>query len=737
MLRSGETAYDLLLKCDVLVEAVVDGMIVVNGESFPHDRFVRPALATDRRSWLEKEKESPDGIARAAKREAEKEARGDSPLLDFAEALTLSAALMEKMPSLLECKDWNGHWGSGTALPISSYSKEFWLDRGLKEDFRFRVITKEQAVAYQHFIDTGEWTLEPEIIRIGMSSECTYCGKGYKVSFDGTWKVVGAPCKYPEGLPTTTWELNVPSGKLVVANDLRDVFPMSESVSSVNMILGQHETALAYSRVGMSHASVGNSCPSVYRRDAEHYTISGGVPEEYKSSTYLGKEGDEYKYENVEWAEGEYEAAVEAMGEDVASICTDLWWYSIVDYDEYIRRSAFVFGEDSARRVKEELDGWTVSVVDVKPGVYKFVHNNARDDDTTEYATFEWVRAPDELTDYVTREAGLEAPPEKVLVAAFFNGYSFRDKPREEILAKWNAMDDDAKAQSLAYSADRILNSREDDWHETGQPRYEAPEFDLPEYEIPQFLFQQSHWSTCDSAGFCMPTIAAGLRTSMRFGTAGDKLHPDWIRLSYNVLQSILSYGVTPRESEGYEWDKNDEGVKPTARWVAPVRKRMFLAAVTYLRLRERNPDVPVMDVAFDRWMNGGCWMTWVLNYQLDDPSRPDEVLLYENPGSFEWYFADPNLLPEYSKKRGQEYRHIGISDILMQAGRLEFITVSAFREALALIEASSFKEAAEYIQANLEGRQGAALEWDSVETAITHFLSDVDKNMSYDMFKS
>lgn len=59
---------------------------------------------------------------------------------------------------------------------------------------------------------------------------CSFCGEdGFKLETNGlVVRVVGDWCKYADGLPPTEWELNVPSGRLAVANDLRGVFPLPE-----------------------------------------------------------------------------------------------------------------------------------------------------------------------------------------------------------------------------------------------------------------------------------------------------------------------------------------------------------------------------------------------------------------------------------------------------------------------------------------------------------------------------
>jgi hypothetical protein len=138
-------------------------------------------------------------------------------------------------------------------------------------------------------------------------------------------------------MPEYSIDLSVPSGKLVFANDLRDLFegeyeeedlrPSSRGWGfDVCTELGCRQVFEAYGRLGMAHGFVGNTCPGVYRRNKDTLTIS--------------TKGSKKQH--------------------VGGICTDLWWYSIVDYDDYVRRVGA-----SPPKV------WSISVVNVEPGTYR------------------------------------------------------------------------------------------------------------------------------------------------------------------------------------------------------------------------------------------------------------------------------------------------------------------------------------------------------------------------------
>ena len=163
---------------------------------------------------------------------------------------------------------------------------------------------------------------------------CYVCGE--KIEFETNGLVIRAKksCEYPNGIPLV-FELNIPSGVMIVANDLRPDFDF-EGDFNINTAMGRVKTTKAMEAIGCAHAYVGNSCPSVYKTGKDKFVIA--------SSGY-----DE-----------ENDKEIKIKGKCVANICTDLWWYSIVDSDEFKKRGC---------------EGkYTADKVNVKPGVYRFTH---------------------------------------------------------------------------------------------------------------------------------------------------------------------------------------------------------------------------------------------------------------------------------------------------------------------------------------------------------------------------
>jgi hypothetical protein len=209
--------------------------------------------------------------------------------------------------------------------------------------------------------------------------ECCVCGKGIELVFDGVSITAKDECELPDGQPAFEFELNVPSGKMVAENDLRSLFPVMGSYD-VNTDDGIRLTVEDYATLGLAHGFVGNTCPGIYKVDEGRFIVGhSSYPDE--------DEGGETE---------ECEARTPEDGKDVGSICTDLWWYSICDHDN--------FKNLVARQGGEPESGQDVTVIDCKPGVYKFTHQFHRIDrddydNPQSYCIIDWARDPDPVVD--------------------------------------------------------------------------------------------------------------------------------------------------------------------------------------------------------------------------------------------------------------------------------------------------------------------------------------------------
>lgn len=417
-------------------------------------------------------------------------------------------------------------------------------------------------------------TLKPFTLK-NRGNPCSYCGAPMGLCFNGenlVWD--GEECPHRDGL-ITEFELNVPSGRIVVDDDLRQWFPVDEDFD-VNTQLGRHLTSLAAAQVGLAHGFVGNSCPRIFQKE---------------SKFVIGN------YEDVLWDEGlgDYVDNPEecGWGEVVATICTDLWWYSIADFDDFVRRMAHYTPKIS---LDDILNHPTIQVVDVKPGVYKFRQEQgiSRSSPIVAHATFEWVRDPDPVRDLLQEDIEKHANATEILIQRHLSwAQAVRRCSPEEAIQHWNEATQEAKLRMLASAASDIMfSSRADEWHENGFPRATLSEeirrLAKAFGEVPAFAFRYS-WGSIykDFSAIC---LGAGMGKSS-FGPF-PKLERSFVLLALNICQSALVYGDQPR--------LNRE-VYPPAYEVVFVRRGMKMFKATYRAYRKMYPDI-VFDEAFDAW---------------------------------------------------------------------------------------------------------------------------------------
>ncbi|TLQ39196.1 hypothetical protein [Streptomyces marianii] len=151
---------------------------------------------------------------------------------------------------------------------------------------------------------------------------------------------VQKPCPYPNGI-TTEIRINVPSGKLIVTDDLRDVYCVDHNGASENTALGQAQVVQAMAALGCAFGPVGNSSPGLYRTcQSDSYIIASPILDD--------------------------DDVPSIPDEDcIAEIDTALWAYSIADYEDWKAK-----GGAPGQKL---LGHYTV--VDVTPGTYRFTHH--------------------------------------------------------------------------------------------------------------------------------------------------------------------------------------------------------------------------------------------------------------------------------------------------------------------------------------------------------------------------
>ncbi len=473
--------------------------------------------------------------------------------------------------------DVRGHWKSGAAI----YDFAGFKKRILSELWLFGFKSDEDATDLQEAIRAkkalNRWIPLGSGGGVLGHDGCSYCGaKRLSLETDGlVIRIAGEPCALPNGFEPNEWELNVPSGKIVVANDLREWFPLPEGdgeIESVNTVLGCRQTAQAYAAVGMAHAFVGNTCPGVFKISDEKFKIASEPAEEY--------------WDGTDWVAREEDPNFE--GERVAGICTDLWWYSLCDFDEFHRR---------AKKFGGSLETARAEVIDVTPGVYKFKHHDDVDrdlDDGTVYAEFEWVREPDPVKDLlkswdeveVNAHAFVQAQVRRwpTLFGVVRNAYRDNEK-----VIPWSEMTEDQRNSSWQRVADHTLCSIGNGvkWHEKGFPQ-SCVDPSVPDIDPPTFR-RQCGWRPFSEN-------YSGLFRS-------EPLAPSFAKLALRVLESVISFGTNVHDDS-------------RCRGVHHVRDRMMLAVKRYRELAKVYADFADPDYVW--WLEQpGRAEAWVERFDL------------------------------------------------------------------------------------------------------------------------
>lgn len=173
---------------------------------------------------------------------------------------------------------------------------------------------------------------------------CYDCGQSIGLETNGKVIRTHTECEYPNGVPAFCLYLNVPSGKIAFANDLRywygdNIIDEVDNID-VNTNIGLKLYSKAYEKNGLIICFCGNTCPGIYRL----------------GHNFLAIGNDGYNEETDE--------ETDHPGENVGGIITDLWWWCAVDYDEMVSKMS----EHELNLEKRHL-----TVIDVDPGKYEIV----------------------------------------------------------------------------------------------------------------------------------------------------------------------------------------------------------------------------------------------------------------------------------------------------------------------------------------------------------------------------
>ncbi|MEU4229370.1 hypothetical protein AB0F17_34180 [Nonomuraea sp. NPDC026600] len=170
---------------------------------------------------------------------------------------------------------------------------------------------------------------------------CAVCARRpeYRIAADAVH--VQDPCPFPDGV-TMTITLQVPSGKLLIADDLRGVYKYDDTgMASLNTALGKSQAVKAMAELGCAYGPALNCHLGLYPTGDGTYVIA----------TPAYTEDDHPRFPD---------------SADLANICTELWAFCMADFDDWRSRG----GDPST------LD-WSDTVVNVPAGAYKVTYHGA------------------------------------------------------------------------------------------------------------------------------------------------------------------------------------------------------------------------------------------------------------------------------------------------------------------------------------------------------------------------
>lgn len=181
-----------------------------------------------------------------------------------------------------------------------------------------------------------------------------------------------------------SFEIAFPTGVIICDDRLPYSSDMlndiDETKHTLNSNIGLKERTLAHATKNIFHVFVGNSCPDVFKKD--DLLCVGHSDDNEGGNCSCGREECDCEYEEYPPVEGAIQ---------IADICTDLWWTSIVDVSIYEKLLIDYYGEEQAKAYMEELNPIKTNI---KPGIYKctYFRNDDIHDRPNIYANLEWVR---------------------------------------------------------------------------------------------------------------------------------------------------------------------------------------------------------------------------------------------------------------------------------------------------------------------------------------------------------
>lgn len=194
---------------------------------------------------------------------------------------------------------------------------------------------------------------------------CHTCGERISFKVSDSWETYTSvtECHYKDGFPPIEALLEVPSGEILLFNDLRKAYENDENCIDTNTTDGIKQYTEHYAKQGLIIHFVGNTCPSVVQISDERLEIGYFPCKEEETCELPDCPGPSCKVVN-----------------ELGSICTDLWWYCAVDKDVFEKRIGKTI--DQYEEEYHATGAWPDVVrAKVLPGTYRTIGQYHIDED--------------------------------------------------------------------------------------------------------------------------------------------------------------------------------------------------------------------------------------------------------------------------------------------------------------------------------------------------------------------
>lgn len=397
--------------------------------------------------------------------------------------LMLWAKLKAQLKSKKVTLDLNGHFVGGKKLDDFYFDTRLWtLFIGIPQPDVWYI---DKVLSKPTNGENGRFrSLNNNIII------CDQCDQPLILETNGTVLRAANPCPYPDGLPPFEFELNVPSGKMVVGNDFRKWFRVIGQLKEKSQF-ASYQITKKYEDVGLAHAYIGNSCPNLYRMSDGSFAIGCN------------------KYNTRFWKDNKWQTPADLLpikgSKIIGEILTELHWYSIADFDEFVLRA----GRDQ--------DGGE-KVISCKPGVYLFRHHYhqvATEAGARIFTTIDWTREPEKPRPYLDEWNAMNCSAEQI------------------IASKVRLVNNDAIAQAVG---EIFCDDNDPDCHHPNGWIAHSPEIVDVKMHIPVFS-KKYPWRLGRKSTML---VAAGISEERE----DLKLNRSFLALAFNMLRCIIMNGV-------------------------------------------------------------------------------------------------------------------------------------------------------------------------------------------------